>query len=74
MDLVKNQPHEEDDVIHDANIRSFVIRVWREELTSEKGQPIWRGHITPIPNGRRHYFSDIHDIPVYLAEELKEQS
>jgi hypothetical protein len=71
--VAKKRTAYESDLTDDANIFSFVIRIWREEITSDKGQTIWRGHITPIPNGKRHYFSDIQDIPAYMTAHLKEQ-
>jgi len=58
---------------NDARILSFVVRIWREEPTSEERPAIWRGHITPIPGGKRHYFEDLQDIPAFLAARLNEQ-
>lgn len=57
----------------DASIFSYVVRIWKEELASEKRQTVWRGHITPIPEGKRRYFSDINEIPALIAAHLKEQ-
>lgn len=57
----------------DASLLSFVVRLWKEEASSEEQQTIWRGHITPVPNGKRHYFSDIKDIPDLIAAHLNEQ-
>ena len=57
----------------DASMFSYVVRIWKEELTSEKRQTVWRGHITAIPNGKRHYFSDISEIPALIAAHLEKQ-
>jgi hypothetical protein len=69
----KRRSHIDSDEASPAQIVSFVIRIWREETNPEKSHTIWRGHITPIPNGKRHYFSHIHDISAYIAAHLEEQ-
>lgn len=55
----------------EASLLSFVVRLWKEESASEEQQTIWRGHITPVPDGKRHYFSDLKDIPDFIAAHLK---
>ena len=64
---------EMNDMESGANILSYIVRVWLEELTSEEDPIIWRGHITPVPNGKRRYFSDINDIPDLIAAHVKAQ-
>jgi hypothetical protein len=54
-----------------VDILSFIVRIWREEPAPEDEQTSWRGHITPIPSGKRHYFSDIKEIPDFIAAHLK---
>jgi hypothetical protein len=71
--LSKRRSDVETEEVRPAQIISFVIRVWREETIPEKSQTIWRGHITPLPNGKRHYFSDIVDVPRFIDAHLKEQ-
>jgi len=69
-----DKPLDEVNVLNsEANILSFIVRVWMEEPTSKVRQPIWRGHITPIPNGKRHYFKNIYEIPSILLTHLKVQ-
>ena len=55
----------------EASILSFIVRVWMEESVSEAREAIWRGHITPVPNGKRHYFFDINEIPAFIRAHLK---
>jgi hypothetical protein len=55
----------------EANIVSFMVRLWKEESASEERQTIWRGHITFIPNGERHYFADINEITNLIRGLLK---
>jgi hypothetical protein len=69
--MPKNPPEPLDDVNSDINIFSFVVRVWKEEPASEEGKDIWRGHITPIPEGIRHYFMDFDEIPAFMQVYLK---
>ena len=38
---------------------SFVIRMWPEEMAVTTGSILWRGHITHVPSGERHYFQDL---------------
>jgi hypothetical protein len=38
---------------------SFVIRLWREETAVGPEGAIWRGHVTHVPSGERHYFQDM---------------
>ncbi len=54
-----------------AIILAFIVRIWREESASKNRPPIWRGHITPIPNGKRQYFTHLGDIPDLIATHLK---
>ena len=54
-----------------ATMCSFVVHLWKEEAGSEEQQPVWRGHITSIPNGKRHYFLDIKDVSTFIIDELK---
>lgn len=63
----------ENESSNEARIVSFIVRVWNEETVTKKHQAIWRGHITPIPNGRRIYFKNISEIPVLITTYLKIQ-
>jgi len=71
--LSKKQRMFANEIMNEAKIVSFVVRVWREESTSEKRDAVWRGHITPISSGLRHYFTNINEIPVFIATHLKIQ-
>jgi len=59
-----------DDFSGDANIFSFVVRVWKDP-SSEEGRDLWRGYITPIPDGSRHYFTHIEEIPAFMQDYFK---
>ena len=69
--LPKNSSEPSDDFSGDMDIVSFVVRVWRENVPSGEEKDIWRGHITPIPNGTRHYFTNFNEIPAFMQDYLK---
>jgi hypothetical protein len=64
LDLVEEMTSE-------ASILSFIVHIWKEDLSTERHQISWRGYITSVPNGKRKYFSDIKDIPALIAAQLK---
>jgi hypothetical protein len=69
---MSKQPEDSsDEIASEATIVSFIVRVWREEPSSETEQEIWRGHITPVPDGTRHYFTNFDEIPAFMRDYLK---
>lgn len=56
--------------LHEECTQSFVIKLWLEEHEDERGQPLWRGHITRVTDGKRHYFTKLSDIPDIIAPSL----
>ena len=71
--MPKNPPEYANESNGEANLLSFVVHLWKEESPSEEQQKIWRGHITPVPNGKRHYFTNISEIPDLIVAHLKLQ-
>jgi hypothetical protein len=69
--MAKDPSDISDEISSEANIVSFVVRVWREDLSYEEKKTIWRGHITPIPDGTRHYFTNFDEIPEFMLDYLK---
>lgn len=69
--MSKSPVEDTNDIDSGASILSFIVRVWMEEPVSEAHKTIWRGHITPIPGGKRHYFLDINEIPAFILAHLK---
>lgn len=69
--MAENLLDPENDSMSEVGLFSFIVRVWREETTIKKRRTVLRGHITPIPGGERHYFSDIKDIPAFITAFLK---
>jgi hypothetical protein len=54
----------------ELNIHSFIVRVWLEELQADPRLVVWRGYITYVKNGNRHYFEDINEIPAFIIPHL----
>ena len=45
---------------------SFVIRI--ETDSKEK----WHGHISHVSDGKRHYFQQLYEVPLFIAPYLKD--
>jgi hypothetical protein len=55
----------------ESNHHSFIVRLWREEIDEEAGQPVWRGHITHVPSGTRRYLTDLREVTAFIAPYLE---
>lgn len=53
------------------NTHSFIVKVWLEETAEETNKPIWRGHITHVPSGKRNYFQDLNGIIAFVTPFLE---
>jgi hypothetical protein len=71
--LPKRPPEFSPDIVGEAHLFSFIVRIWAEGLDSPDRLPIWRGHVTAIPEGERHYFTNINEIPDLIMAHLKSQ-
>jgi hypothetical protein len=72
--LPESSPNSADEIASEVIIISFIVRVWREEPSSKEHEEVWRGHITPIREGTRHYFSNINEIPALIEAHLRAKS
>lgn len=52
-------------------IHSFIIKIWLEEPDEETQSPTWRGHITHVPSGERHYIAALTEISAFITPHLK---
>lgn len=52
--------------------QSFIVKVWVEESADGSSQGVWRGHITHIPSGKRHYLKNLNEIRDFIAPHLEE--
>jgi hypothetical protein len=73
VELPENPPEYLNEPNGEPSLLSFVVHLWKEETFSEGHQIIWRGHITPVPSGKRQYFTDISEISDFIAAHLEEQ-
>ena len=71
--MPENPPEYSNEPNGESSLLSFIVHVWKEESDSEEQQPNWRGHITPVPNGERHYFTNISQIPELIVAHLNVQ-
>jgi hypothetical protein len=46
---------------------SFVVTIWREDAPSEHPNEGWRGHITHVQSGDRHYLIKLDDLVTFIA-------
>lgn len=58
------------DLLENSN-QSFIIKIWIEETAEEAGDVIWRGHITHVSSGERHYFDAPDDILIFMTPYLR---
>jgi hypothetical protein len=68
--MANNSSHLSDEISGDAHIVSFVVPIWKDESPIEGQKEIWPGHITQIPNGARHYFTNFDEIPEFMQDYL----
>lgn len=50
---------------------SFIVKLWIEEGASGRGSGVWRGHVTHVPSGNRHYVKDLNEIARFIAPYLE---
>jgi hypothetical protein len=72
-DLPENPPQDPNEPNGESRLLSFVVHLWKEETSSMGHQTIWRGHVTPVPDGKRFYFTKISEISDFIAAHLKRQ-
>jgi hypothetical protein len=56
----------------ESNSHSFIVKVWLEETAAEAGEARWRGYITHVPSGKKHYLKSLNEITDYIAPYLQE--
>jgi len=52
---------------------SFIIKLWLEKEADSEGQ-FWRGQITHVPDGNRHYLHRLEDILEFISPYLRSAS
>lgn len=51
---------------------SFIIKIWVEENGEGSSRRLWRGHITHVLTGQRHYLKALEDIRAHILPFLEE--
>jgi hypothetical protein len=54
----------------EPNTHSFIVKIWLVELRGEGERTTWRGQITHVPSGQRHYFTDLDEITTCVTPYL----
>jgi hypothetical protein len=54
-----------------ATTHSFIVKIWLEETIEEAGRATWRGHITHVFSGKRHYLQDLDDIATFITPYIE---
>jgi hypothetical protein len=49
---------------------SFIVKIWHEEADEGAAGIPWRGHVTHVPGGERHYFEDLREIAAFIRPFL----
>ena len=55
----------------ESGTQSFVIKVWLEDTGEEEARATWRGHITHVPSGEKHYFKSPEEVTAFIASHLE---
>ena len=55
----------------EANTHSFIVKIWLDDNSRRINQVTWRGHITHIPSGERHFITDLNEIQRYISPYLE---
>ena len=58
--------------LYEFNTHSFIVKIWLEETAEEAGQATWRGYITHVPSGKRHYLENLDEISHFILPYLRE--
>jgi hypothetical protein len=52
------------------NTHSFIVKIWLEEPAENRSRGRWRGHITHVPSGERHYLKNLREIVAFIIPYL----
>ncbi|HSH81981.1 MAG TPA: hypothetical protein VLA19_25935 [Herpetosiphonaceae bacterium] len=53
--------------LFESHTHSFIVKIWREQLSPTGDMATWRGHITHVPGGEQRYVHDLDDIVVFIT-------
>jgi hypothetical protein len=55
----------------ESTSHSFVVKIWLERDAGEAGGAKWRGHITHVIDGKRNYFQNTNEVPLFMFPYLE---
>lgn len=55
----------------EANVHSFVVRIWLEEEKTATSEAVWRGYVTHVPSGKRRYIEHLSELTAFVVPYLK---
>jgi len=58
--------------LYEYNTHPFVIKIWLEQEAAQGRRATWRGHLTHVPSGARHYFGRLSEIALLIAPYLEQ--
>ena len=50
---------------------AFIVRIWLESREQKDAEPIWRGVIEPVGDGKPIYFINLDKVIAYLASMIE---
>lgn len=56
----------------ESSAHSFIVRIWLEETSEEAAKATWRGDITHVTSGRRHYIKGIGEVVEFMIPYFQE--
>lgn len=60
------------DSLDKLDAQSFIVKVWVEDSAGNGERCLWRGHITHVPDHKRHYLKSLGEIENFIAPYLEE--
>jgi hypothetical protein len=58
------------DRMNEQKVQSYIVKIWIEETICERGKGAWRGYITHVSSGERHYVKSIDEITNFFQQHL----
>ncbi len=55
----------------EANIQSFIVKIWIEEDGERAEEITWHGQVTHVPDGERRGFQDLDDLMAFIRSYLE---
>lgn len=57
--------------VPESNVHSFIVKLWLEETDGKTDRGDWRGHVTHVPSGERHYIKSPYELTRIITPYLQ---